>query len=636
VRAAAEENSVRASVPVHRCCLAVLRAAALLAALAVASPALCAEARPDDSHIHDLQAHIRALRAKGQERLEVGDAEAALAAANEILHLMPEDKVAQRLRDEACRAIASRPLPPAEKAKRRGHDDHLLIDVEREMQPLEPGVVLSAKGLHRLRERRAPTHAEPWEAELRGKLGQLVAVEFRQTPLPEALERLSKLGGVRILLDPQAAATAQPVTLAETEMPLGAVLRWVARFGGLDYGLRDGAVYFSTREGLRQEHVLRTYDISGLLAPPADARPPREAGPVELVEKPTEKPAALPDPDRIGRGWAQFIRSSVAPDTWGRPAEGGVAQAQQQATIEYRNGRIVVVHSQEVQDQIADLLTGLRQSMTLQVHIHCRFLFLARADMEALNFEFNADTLDKQPDRAWRIAGGLENLPERGELTRFPNFAAAGMGGLTAVYSYLGDDEVGALLQAVQKRRRAVLLQSARLTCLNTQRAVIQRILSINYVRRIGADEDAEIGNIPEGFILDVQPFVHADQRYITLVLQPQMRQLLELFGYDFAGDPEEFVIGPGPDPVIQGRRIQIPITQLFSVATTVTVPNGGTLLAGGFTEIEDRSGTAGIPFVEHIPCLGRLLRGTDRSAGRRSLFILVTAQTVPDVFRGE
>ena len=62
-------------------------------------------------------------------------------------------------------------------------------------------------------------------------------------------------------------------------------------------------------------------------------------------------------------------------------------------------------------------------------------------------------------------------------------------------------------------------------------------------------------------------------------------------------------------------------------------MPNGGTMLIGGLTEVESRDSAAGIPFVEHIPLLGKIFRSTDQLAGRRTLLMLLTAETVKDIF---
>ena len=574
---------------------------------------------------------LRTLREGGRARLEAGNPDAALAAANEILRLAPDDPEGLRLRADASQAILAKPKPPVTKAERRQRNEGFLVSLEREMRRPQPGVVLSAGGLKR-GPREPLVVLEPWERALRRKLREPVSVAFRNTPAAEALAQLSALGGVSIVLDPDAAAEAREVTFTRKGMPLEVALRWVGRFAGLDYALRDGAVYFAAPATLRREPVRRTYSITGLLAAPRDARRRRESGPVELGEPSWERPPPEESPDRIGEGWAQFIRATIASDTWPRPGKPQVAQEASKYSIGYRNGRLVVVHSREVHKQIADLLSSFRQRLNLQVYIHCRFLFVAHAEMEALNLDTAFDSLDEQPDHHGRVQASIVNDPEHGNLTRFSVYQADS-GGLDLTYSYLGDDQVSALLAATRKSRKAVLLNSARIVCANTQRAVIQRVLSINYIRRLSSDDEPEIGNIPEGFILDVQPFVSADQRYITIVLQPQMRTLMQLNSYDYASDPEEFVIGPDGEPLLQGRAVQLPITQLQSLGTTVTVPNGGTMLVGGLTEGEERSATAGVPFIEHLPLLSRIFRGTDRRGGKRCFIILVTAETVPDIF---
>jgi len=164
----------------------------------------------------------------------------------------------------------------------------------------------------------------------------------------------------------------------------------------------------------------------------------------------------------------------------------------------------------------------------------------------------------------------------------------------------------------------------------------MQVLVNYNYVRRVTTDDEPEIGNVPEGIIFDVQPFVSADRRYITLILQPQMRELVELATYHYSTEVDVIDQGDVSVGILQESYVQLPTTRLRSLGTTVTTPNGGTLLIGGFAEAEERYALAGVPFVEAIPCLGRLLRSWDKAEGRRSLIMLVTAETVPHIFEEE
>jgi general secretion pathway protein D len=426
-----------------------------------------------------------------------------------------------------------------------------------------------------------------------------------------------------------------PVDISRARMPASALLRWVGRFGGLEYSLRDGAVVLAIRGGALDEPERRTYDISSLVTPPNEAQPLPELGPVEPLSVVSQRPGGREEevnPDVIGQGWVDYLRNTVAAETWGQVLQ----EAGPQYTIAYRNGRIVVVHTPDVHRQIEEILNNFRRARNLQVHMLARFIELSSAYLDSFTFDItsytSSGTLGDPAAHNWAALAQVRNYNERAALTRFPNFFGQS-GGLTIEYNYLGDDDVGLLLEAVLKKRRGTILTAPRLTCFNTQRANLQVLTNYNYVRRVTTDDEPEIGNVPEGIIFDIQPFVSADRRYITLVFQPQMRELVELADFHYSTEVQVIDQGDVAIGILQDSFVQLPTTRLRSMGTTVTVPNGGTLLAGGFTEVEERHALAGVPFVEKLPLIGRILRSWAHAEGRRSLIVLVRAETVPDIF---
>ena len=80
-------------------------------------------------------------------------------------------------------------------------------------------------------------------------------------------------------------------------------------------------------------------------------------------------------------------------------------------------------------------------------------------------------------------------------------------------------------------------------------------------------------------------------------------------------------------------RSVQVPVVQLKSIASTVTVPDGGTLLLGGLATARELKGYASAPFIASIPVVQYLLRDWSETERRVSLIVLVTAQIVPDTF---
>ena len=520
--------------------------------------------------------------------------------------------------------------------ERRARAHEFLSDLNDEIKPPDTAkVILSGKD-KAVRSRVLERPMEPWERELRAKLAQNVSVDFRETPLPEAVHQLRTLGHINVVLDPKAAGLATPVTFATRgRMPLEAALRWVARVGGLQYCLRDGAVLLTTRGGVLQEPIQKVYDVSTFLAEVEDPDPLSFVGPMEPGAPHLTGPRKQAEvvPENVGQSWADFIRTTIATGTWdGQGVVLGAAAERPPFTIAYRNGRIVVVHTPEVHEQIDDLLNNFRRARNLQVHVQARFLFLSRACVEQLSMGYTYDSLLGPTDHS-RTVAAVDNQTQVSNLARFTSYDTTG--GLNLTVARMGDSSVQAFLNAVLKNMNGIVLQAPRLTMFNTQRANLQVLTNHNYIRRVTGDDEPEIGNIPEGMIFDVQPFVSADRRYITLVLQPQQRELVSLIDYHFLTRTLLTESTTNNINVLTPYEvhIQIPTTRLRSIGTTVTIPNGGTLFVAGFAEIEENSGVATIPFVDSIPVLREVFRGWDRNEGRRSLVILVSAQTVSDIF---
>ncbi|MFW6107236.1 MAG: type II secretion system protein GspD [bacterium] len=574
-----------------------------MAALAVGLGVGAGAASPGEACGEQAAARLQALRQEGEQRYEAGDYEAALAFAAKMLRIEPGYPHALALEQRARRAqLAGGPASTAPRG--RTPRAELLAEIDREMRIGRPALAVA---------RRAGGgvgHAgrRPPEA-----LARPVTIEFRDTPLPQAVERLGELGEVEIVLDAEL-DTVPRVSLGPARMPVGSAARWLARLSGLRCCTRRGAVVLTSRPLAAGEAVRRTYDVGSLALPRGD-----KAG--EGVE-----------PEALARGWREFIASTVAPGTWRQGRKGAVLQEQAPYTITYRGGRLVVVHTRDVHEQVAELLESFRRAMHLQVHITLRVLTLSKAYVETLELEHSLDSLDDRPLRRYRGSGSIVQGPGVGALSRFSGFTDTG--GLDLRYTYLGDEAVESVLRAVRKQQKGTELKAQRLTCFNTQRAVLQVLTNHNYIRRVSTDNEPEIGNIPEGIVFDVQPFVSADRRYITLVLQPQMRDLRALDEFHFSTEPQTIDQGDVTVAVFQETYIQIPTTELRSAGTTVSVPNGGTLLVGGLAEVEETAGMSSVPLVGDLPVMKDLVRGWSRAEGRRSLVLLVTAEIVPDVFQ--
>jgi len=78
-----------------------------------------------------------------------------------------------------------------------------------------------------------------------------------------------------------------------------------------------------------------------------------------------------------------------------------------------------------------------------------------------------------------------------------------------------------------------------------------------------------------------------------------------------------------------QPVQIQLPSVNLQRVRTTVTMPDGATLMIGGWKVNEDRDLGSGVPFLMNIPGLSPFFSRKGKFLNKEKLLILVKAKIV-------
>src|SRR6185437_9211518 len=112
------------------------------------------------------------------------------------------------------------------------------------------------------------------------------------------------------------------------------------------------------------------------------------------------------------------------------------------------------------------------------------------------------------------------------------------------------------------------------------------------------------------GVVLDVQATVSADRKYVTLTLRPTLSTLLDLVNFTFQTGASQGSVAGGIGAnvaVAPTGTVQQPELQTTQVRTTVSVPDGGTLLIGGQTLAGELEREIGTPVLSKIPFLKRL-----------------------------
>jgi len=487
--------------------------------------------------------------------------------------------------------------------------------------------------------------AEPeWKQAIRKMLDRKVTFEFKETPLAEAIAFLQTLTKTTIILDPAAAeegaAPDTMINLRVNEMPLDLALKWILRLADLDYTLKDEAVFVSTPKNLAGEVDLNIYDVRDLTYTVSTFPGPElvvtdatvggggGGGPINLGE--TVEAEAM-DASSL----AELIMSRVRPGEWADELG---------TSIEERNGKLVVMQRPEVHRLIAKLLQTFRQAQTLQVVVEARFIEVRDEFLEDIGVDFadlpGAALSAAHPMAAGGTSVGFHQLEDRtgnpaGEYeywvrstgytrrdlpfgARLPAKMPRGSGqGLAFQFRFVGNITAQAILHATRMEEKGDILLAPRLTMFNNQRAYIMAAQQRAYIADYdisGTVYDPTIATILVGTVLDVRPTVSHDRRYITLNMRPATADQLNLVHVSTYIHGGAYVF-----------PLALPSIRLRSARTTVTVPDGGTLLLSGLMESTKFDASTGVPFFSDLPVVGRLF-GTDLKQRYKLNLIMLVA----------
>lgn len=359
----------------------------------------------------------------------------------------------------------------------------------------------------------------------------------------------------------------------------------------------------------------------------------------------------------------ELITTTVQPNTWkeGGTGEGTIAPFE-------TNLSVVVSQTEEVHKEIADLLEQLRRLQDLQVTIEVRFITLNDNFFERIgvDFDFNIDDntagvpiLPDDTGPSMVIGLGPDGQPTANRDVMFTqnSFATAipqfgGFDPATAAnfgFAILSDIEVYFLLVAASGDTRTNVLQAPKVTLFNGQQAVVsdtsQRPFVTSVIPVVGdfaAAQQPVIVVLSEGTSLSVQAVVSADRRFVRLTLVPFFSQIGDVEEFTFTGssttntgtavidptDPDR-TVNDGATTTTTGTTVQLPTFSFTTVTTTVSVPDGGTVLLGGIKRLNEGRTERGVPLLSKIPYASRLFKNVGIGRTTQSLMMMVTPRII-------
>ncbi len=486
---------------------------------------------------------------------------------------------------------------------------------------------------------------------------------FTSATLQDWALYFANLTGVTFALDSSVKELDEDATtLTNFKLPPRSVAQALDIIGvktGVRWKIEHGIVHLVTEEKAVGRMYLQPYEVRDIVEGVPD-RPGIDLklsvpGEEEAFEEEEEdaKPAVVDAGTLV-----DLIRASIAPESWDAGS----------ANITEQRGVLLVRQTKEVHAKIKQLLTELRGAVGIQVDVETRFIKVEDQFLEDIGVDFRGlgnDSSEGSPGRGLgaRQNTGFDDFGRReninpanpGEIGTGtePGFfyddggdgdvmartehlfdttlggrnedGLRGGGGLSLQYVYLDDAELETILRAVSKQDRSEEIAAPRLLIYNNTRANMQVLRQTSFIRdyEVEIAQAAAVANpvvdvVKDGVVLDVRPVVSADRRFITMELRPTVMEL-EL-------PIPEFVTTLG---VGQPVAIQLPRTTLQRVRTTITMPDGGTVMLGGTKLSAKQDLQATVPILGHIPFVNFLFGRKGTSIDNRKLLILIRAAII-------
>ncbi len=365
----------------------------------------------------------------------------------------------------------------------------------------------------------------------------------------------------------------------------------------------------------------------------------------------------------------QLIQTTVVPDTW--EALGGPSTMAPYP----QNLSLVISTTSDVHDQISDLLESLRRLQNLQITIEVRFITLSDTFFEQIGIDFDVKFDDNVGEGNVRADDsgpsmtigfdGINGLPtpdlditlENNSFGVASPFGAPDAGSISSIgFAILSDIQAFFFLQAAQGDSRNNVMQAPKVTLFDGQFASIQDFTQRPFVTSItpvvgdfAVAQQPVIVVLNEGTQLNVQGIVSNDKRFVRLTLVPFFSQIGDVDTFTYEGrrstsrrsrneedtngdgvvDNDDAVDEEDETAFIEGTTVQLPTFAFTTVQTTVSVPDGGTILLGGIKRLAEGRSERGIPMLSKIPYVSRLFRNVGIGRDARSLMMMVTPRII-------
>ena len=266
-----------------------------------------------------------------------------------------------------------------------------------------------------------------------------------------------------------------------------------------------------------------------------------------------------------------------------------------QITADFFTNSIIVVGDKAAQDVYKELIEYLDRKRP-QVMIEAKVVIIDTSDNFSMGVEIS--TGDRQGvERLFEFTSfGLSTVdPVNGALSIIP--------GRGFNWTLVDPDDADAVLRALATHSRARVTSTPRVLVNDNSTGTLASVTEVPFTSVNASNTVATTsfaGFAEAGTTIEVTPRISDDHHLIV----------------DYVVTLNSFT-GAGGDGVPPPR-------QTDEVRSTVTIPDGHTVIVGGLNRTNNSIDTEGIPFIEYVPILRELTSSTTTAKSRTTLFVFL------------
>jgi len=496
-----------------------------------------------------------------------------------------------------------------------------------------------------------PTY-EVTSPELEEKLNQRVTVNLIEADLDYLLDLLFRSTGVNLIYKPED-VQGKTITLHVINYPLRQLLDYIARNHGLTFVTTADGVLITTPDQPQLESFIIPLNY-GLI----DVEVPPPSGQV-TGQNAAAQPIVPPATSNIEKLIANLPQLMEWP----------------QGSFTYLDRKMNLLYVRTTADAYRELLRLIEPLDQIPIQVLIKTLFV---EINADDFESAGVQLSFDGELRLATIGDTKINLQSGDILQFGAEQPAQEAGGNPTLRLAGVTDQGTfefILDALQRTGRARTLAAPNVICVNNSSAMISVTKTLVYIEDYEVDR-ADISGVSygypypytvaqqqeqqyqypygrlssepvitpvfaedeyTGFTLDVSPSVGRDTRYITLVLNPRIREeVLPRLTFDLYL-PATGGVQTGTTPTdeegtplgLQKVTVERPVVAERALATQLTVADGSVVILGGLIQHKKSATVAKVPVLGDIPLLGHLFSRKTYRDEKTNLLIFVQAEVV-------